>query len=96
MSEPTEAAQPEAVPLIDPDVIPVRIVNGVANMNYFGSLFDMMFTTNFLGCDEYGNMQAQRVVAARLRFDIDFARALHDNLGRMIDALTAPAKDKVN
>ena len=82
--------------MIDPDVIPVRVVNGVAYMNYFGSLFDVMFTTNFVGMDEYGGMQAQRSVAARLRFDIDFARAFHAHLGQMIDALAAPPKDKVN
>ena len=96
MSDASRPDEADGPPVIDPDVIPVRVVNGVASIGYFGSLFDIMFTTNFLGTDEYGVLQQQRTVAARLRFDVEFARAFHAHLGQMLDALATPPKDKVN
>lgn len=98
MSEDGKLTQGPAtiVPLTDPDQIPVRVINEIPHIGYFGSLFDVVLTTTFPGIGAEGKLEAHRVVAARLRFDLDFARALHEQLGNAIQALSTPPKDQVN
>lgn len=96
MSEGRKPAEPVIVSLVDPDQVPIRVINEMAPIGFLGSLFDLVLSTAGSGVDAEGNLQAKRIIAARLRFDLDFARAFHAALGQAIAAVTTPPKDKVN
>jgi hypothetical protein len=96
LAEDRKLTEPVIVPLADPDQLPIRVVNDMATLDFLGGLFDLVLMTTFPGVDPEGKLQAQRIIAARLRFDLDFARAFHAQLGQAIEALTSPPKDQVN
>lgn len=96
MTDEPKGPQPPVIPLRDPDNVPVRIVNQTLNLGFVGSLFEAILATSGAGVGPDGQLQAQHTIAARLRFDIDFARAFHAQFGQAIEALTAPPKDQVN
>ncbi|GJD43987.1 hypothetical protein AFCDBAGC_1849 [Methylobacterium cerastii] len=96
MTDDAENAQSMVIPLRDPDNVPVRIINQTLNLGFVGSLFEVTLATSGAGVGPDNQLQAQNIIAARLRFDIDFARAFHAQLGQAIEAVTSPPKDKVN
>lgn len=81
---------------IDPENIPVRVVNGAPQIGVIGSLIAITLTTDRIGFDANGKVQSEMVVAARLRFDLEMARILRDILNTQIELLTPAPKDKPN
>ena len=81
---------------LDPDNVPVRVVNGIVQVSVVGSLVSMTLTTDRSGSDVQGNFKSEMIVAARLRFDLELARMLRDVLNAQIELLTPAPKDKAN
>lgn len=80
----------------DPDGIPVRIVNGLAQIGTIGANFSMTLTTDRIGFDRKGGLQSDMVVAARLRMDLEMAIILRDALARQIELATQPRSEKAH
>lgn len=80
----------------DPDGIPVRIVNGLAQIGTIGANFSMTLTTDRIGFDGKGGLQSDMVVAARLRMDLEMAIILRDALTRQIELATQPRSEKAH
>lgn len=81
---------PNAIVPTDPDEIPVRVVNGVSTIGLIGSLIDLtLFTTRFVAAEE-GKPNSEHVVAARIRFDLEMAKATRGALDTQIALLAKP------
>jgi hypothetical protein len=87
---------PKADRIIEPEIVPTHVINSIYGGGYFGSLFDVILAESRIGYNAQGDMEGQALIVARLRFDRDFARTLHTQLGNMLSATEAPPKDKVN
>lgn len=96
MSDAPKPTGPKLIPLREPEHVPVRVINRLINLDYVGSQFDVLLGTTMLGVTPAGDHEEQMIIAARLRFDIDLARAIHEQLGKAIQAVTTPPKDQVN
>ncbi|MGU3341609.1 hypothetical protein ACLBXJ_26730 [Methylobacterium mesophilicum] len=100
MSNTPQAGEKAAVTKVDrviePETVPTYIVNRMLGGGYFGSLFDVVLAENRIGYDTKGEAEGQALIVARIRFDRDFAKMLHTQLGNML-AVTEPAsKDQMN
>lgn len=91
-----KAAPPKADRIVEPEIVPTHVVNRVFGGGYFGSLFDVILAQSRVGYDDHGDMEGQAMVVARIRFDRDFAKLLHTELGRMIASTEPPPKDQIN
>lgn len=80
----------------DPDRIPVRLVNGLAQIGTIGANFSLTLTTDRIGFDGKGGLRSDMVVAARLRMDLEMAQILRDALTRQIEAATQPRGEKAH
>ncbi len=80
----------------DPDNVPVKVVNAVAQYGVIGSLVSLTLTTARSSFSPDGKVEPDMVVAARLRFDLEVARILRDRIDAQIKLLTAPPKTKAN
>lgn len=83
------AEKPPVLIPADPDDVPVRTVNNVASI-IIGSVVGMTFITDRVGFNEDGSQRPEPVIAARLRFDLELARMIRDQLNVQIDLLTKP------
>lgn len=81
---------------LDPDNVPVRIVNGFCQSGILGGLVSLTLATDRVNADADGKVKSEMIVAARLRFDVELARALRDFLNTQIELLTPAPKDKAN
>jgi hypothetical protein len=82
--EPSSARLPS-----DPDNIPVRVINSVSTV-IIGSVVHLIGVTDRVSLASDGKFQPDPVIAARLRFDVEIARALRDQLNVQIELLTKP------
>jgi hypothetical protein len=89
-------ADKKPVPALDPDNVPVRIVNGVQGIDYLGSVFDWTLCTARLGVNSEGQLESQNIICARLRFDLQIAHVLRDALDRQIALLARPPDSEAN
>ncbi|MCJ2065753.1 hypothetical protein MKK63_24055 [Methylobacterium sp. J-088] len=96
MSDAPKTTNAKLIPLREPEHVPVRVINRLINLDFVGSQFDVLMGTTMLGVTPEGTHEEQMVIAARLRFDIDLARTIHEQLGKAIQAVTTPPKDQVN
>ena len=80
----------------DPDCVPVRLVNGLAQIGTIGANFSLTLTTDRIGFDGVGGLQSDMVVAARLRMDLEMAIILRDALVRQIEIATQPRSEKAH
>ncbi|WP_157861894.1 hypothetical protein [Methylobacterium sp. Leaf361] len=96
MSDDPKPASPKLVPLREPEHVPVRVVNRAISIDWIGSQFDVVLGTTMIGVTPSGEPEEQMVIAARLRFDLEMARILHDRLTHAIGAVTPPPKEQVN
>jgi len=85
-----------AYPITDPDNVPVRVINGVAQYGVVGSVVSLTLTTARYSFAPDGKIEPDMVIAARLRFDLEVARIIRDRLDAQIEKLTAPPKAKAN
>lgn len=81
---------------LDPENVPVRVVNGIPQFGVIGSLVSLTLTTDRIGFGADGKLKSEMVVAARLRFDLEMARILRDVLNSQIELLSPPTNDKAN
>ena len=100
MSNTPQAGEKAAVTKVDRviehETVPTYFVNRMLGGGYFGSLFDVVLAENRIGYDAKGEAEGQALIVARIRFDRDFAKMLHAQLGNML-AVTEPAsKDQMN
>lgn len=98
MADKPAAALYEGHPMnpADPDGVPVRIVNGLAQIGTVGANFTMTLTTDRVGFDGNGGLRSDMVVAARLRMDLEMATILRDALSRQIEAVLDAGKQRPN
>lgn len=75
---------------VDPEHVPVRVVNAIPHMSYVGTLVDLTLGTHQIGVQPDGSLAPETVIAARIRFDLEMARILHLELGRLLATLTKP------
>jgi hypothetical protein len=84
--------KPDAVPLfVDPDNVPIRVVNQFSLHGVSGSQLDVTFSTLRITPYSDGNSRRDMVVAARLRFDLEMAKIIRDLLDQHIALATAKA-----
>lgn len=81
---------------LDPDNVPVRVINGMPQIGIIGSVFALTLTTDRIGTKEDGSPKAEMIVAARLRFDVEMARMIRDALDAQIKMLTQPPNERAN
>ncbi len=74
----------------EPEHVPVQIVNAIPHMSYVGTLVDLTLGTHHVGVQADGSLAPETVITARLRFDLEMARVLHRELGRIVATLTKP------
>lgn len=86
---------PSQLTIGDPDNIPVRVVNGVPHFGVIGSLIALTLTTARVSFVD-GKLEPDLVIAARLRFDLEIAKLLRDNLDSQIRLLTVATDAKAN
>lgn len=79
----------------DPDNVPVRVING-SYCTSIGSNISLTLNTLRVAFNDKGEVENNRVIAARLRFDLEIAKILRDQLDSVISLLTAPADAKPN
>lgn len=91
-----KAAGPKVDRIIEPEIVPTHVINAVYGGGYFQSLFDVILAQSRIGYNVQGEAEGQALIVARLRFDRDFAKALHAQLSNMLAETEAPPKDKVN
>lgn len=82
-------------PITDPDNVPVRVVNGMAQIGIIGGLVAITLTTARVGIGTDGKPNPDVIIAARLRFDLEMARIIRDKLSEHI-ALLKPPETKAN
>ena len=97
MAETDERAPVAGVDVPDPDQVPVRHVTGAVSVLSGGTIM-LTLVTDRLGLRLDGGTYGDPIIAARLRFDIDMARRIRDQLGAHISGLTAaqPPNTKPN
>lgn len=86
---------PDFVAPTDPDNIPVRVINGLSVATVMGGLIHITLITTRIAAGPDGKLEHDNVIAARLRFDLDMARAVRSALDIQI-ALLAPPDTKAN
>jgi predicted component of type VI protein secretion system len=64
----------------DPDCVAVRHITGVVSSVFNGQTVAMNLVTDRMGMDINGNTYPELIVAARLRFDLNVARRIRDQL----------------
>jgi hypothetical protein len=79
----------EAIKILDPDNIPVRVVNKVEAIATIGSQIDLMLTTSRTNIGTDNAIVFDHIVAARLRFGLEMARIIRDALDSQIAILTS-------
>lgn len=77
----------------DPDNVPVRVVNAISAIGLIGGCVDIVLST---GRYVPGETQAELVVCARLRFDMEMAKIIRRALDDQIALLTPPTDVKAN
>ncbi len=73
----------------DPDNIPVRTINQATSL-ILGSVVAMTLITDRVGFDADGSARPDPVIAARLRFDLEIAKIIRDQLDVQIGLLSKP------
>jgi hypothetical protein len=73
----------------DPDNVPVRTVN-LAHADVIGSVVSLTCMTDRIGYAEDGTFKRDLVIAARLRFDLEIAKIIRDQLDTQIALLSRP------
>lgn len=71
-------------PTRDPHREPVQIADQITVHGFNGSLFDLTFCTLVRTNTDDGSVKTEALVAARLRFDLQLARALVERLSQQI------------
>ena len=91
-----KATAPKPDKIIEPEIVPTLVVNRAFGSGYIGSLFDLILAQSRIGYDANGQAEGQALIVARIRFDREFAKTLHRDLGQLIAATESPPKDRVN
>ena len=77
--------------VVDPNKEPVKVINMVTFHGPEGGLCDVSFCTVQRSPDGRGRFSKEAVIASRLRFDIEMARAIRDGLNRQLELADTPA-----
>lgn len=94
MTDNTE--RPKFIPDIDPGNVPIQTINGAQMHGFPGSQFAVTLKTLGWRQTPNGDYEAVNIIAARLRFDLEMARIIRDQLNEAINVLTAPPDVKPN
>lgn len=86
---PAVTAKPIEILPSDPDNVPVRTVN-LAVSNIIGGVVAVTLLTDRIGFRDDGSARIDMVVAARLRFDLQMAKVIRDQLNAQIAMLEKP------
>lgn len=78
---------------VDPPGINAVTVHGIVFSGYFASQFSVVLGTAINRVRENGETYVETAVCARLRFDLDMAKMIRDQLDKQIALLTAPPAD---
>lgn len=78
----------------DPDHVPVVHVTGLVSRIANGQTIMMNFVTDRMAVTTDGKVQPDLVIGARLRFDLDVARRIRDQLDVHLSGLTAANLDE--
>ena len=85
MSEPKRA-------IPDPDNVPITHVTGFVSNILNGQTVAMNYVTDRMAIYPDGSGQSDLAIAARLRFDLDVARRIRDQLNIYLNALSPVMK----
>jgi hypothetical protein len=80
------ADDPKAIP--DPDHVPVRHVTGVVSNIFNGHFIAMNLVTDRMAVGTDGSTQTDLIIAARLRFDLNVAKNIRDQIDAHLSGLT--------
>ena len=77
----------------DPDHVPVQHVTGVVSSIANGQTIMMNLVTDRMAVLSDGSAQPDLIIAARLRFDLEIARRIRDQLDAHLNGLTAAVQN---
>ena len=84
-------SQEEKVNLpIDPEAVPVRIIDRVVNFGILGTTINMTLATNRMAIVGGGRIQNEFIIAARLRFDPRIGRIIRDAINSQLKLIETP------
>lgn len=81
-------AEAARIVVIDPDNIPIKLVDNLETIGLVNGLVDLTFSTARFIMGESGRVE--HVIAGRLRMTVDVAKALRDHLDRQIRLMSHP------
>lgn len=85
-------------PVPDPDSVPVTLVTGFISNIYNGQIIAMNFVTDRMTVYSDGSGEPDLVIAARLRFDLNVAVRIRDQINKHLASVTStlPPDEKPN
>ena len=74
--------------IADPDHVPVRHITGVFSNIFNGQTIALNLITDRMAVGRDGSGHQDLIIAARLRFDLDVARRIRDQLNAHLSGVT--------